>query len=274
MLSSRISNNPSSPVRMTEQNPRLILAVEIGNTTLGVSVMQEGQVVGVDYWDTVRSADGSHYLPLFRSLVQRYVTQGYIFAGGALTSVVPPLDDVVAQAMQEALGQPVHVVTRADIEKRLPIAIEDPTSVGKDRLLDCLGAMTIASAPLLVIDMGTATTVNVVDAEGRFRGGMIIPGVQTSVNALSAKATLLPSIELVAPKRLLGQFTVECMQSGAVYGFAAMVDGLIDRICIETHTSYHVIATGGWGELIIPHCVHDILYDPCLQIKGLTRVLR
>ena len=260
---------------MTDKNPRLTLAVEIGNTTLGVSVMQEGQVVGVDYWDTIRTADAAHYAPMFRALVQRYVARGYVFVGGALTSVVPQLDAAVAQAMQEALADmPVQVVSRADIEERLPIAIEDPASVGKDRLLDCLGALSRTKAPLLVIDMGTATTVNVVDAQGRFRGGMIIPGVQTSVNALSARAAQLPQIELEVPQRLIGQNTVECMQSGAIYGFAAMVDGLIDRLSAETHTSYHVVATGGWGELIIPHCVHDILYDPCLQIKGLTRVLR
>ena len=256
-------------------NDKLLLVTEIGNTTLGVSVMQGDKVLGVDYWDTIRTADAAHYAPMFRALVQRYVAQGQTFAGGGLTSVVPQLDAAVAQAMQEALAdKPVQVVSRADIAKQLPIAIEVPESVGKDRLLDCLGALSLAKAPLLVIDMGTATTVNVVDAQGRFRGGMIIPGVQTSVNALSARAAQLPQIELEVPQRLIGQNTVECMQSGAIYGFAAMVDGLIDRLSAETDTRYHVVATGGWGELVIPHCTHDILYDPCLQIKGLKRVLR
>ena len=141
--------------------------------------------------------------------------------------------------------------------------------MGKDRLADALGAVTCYRVPAIVIDFGTATTFGVIDAERRFLGGLIIPGVKTSLNALSQRASQLPAINIEKPTHLIGRNTLECMQSGILNGTAAMIDGLLDRLLPTLTSPVHIIATGGMAKDIVPQCHHQILLDKYLLLKGL-----
>ena len=137
-------------------------------------------------------------------------------------------------------------------------------------MADAIGAVTSYGVPAIVIDFGTATTIGVIDENKVFKGGIIIPGVKTSLSALSNRASQLPSVSIEKPQHMIGRNTLECMQSGIVYGTAAMIDGLIDQITNSMPTPPHIIATGGMSKTIVPYCKHQIAIDPHLLFKGLN----
>ena len=246
----------------------MVLLLEIGNTTLGVAMLRDGQVVRLGSLPTYPTASVAHY----GEALAKFLASQERPEAGVLSSVVPALTPIVREAMQQEVQGEVHVVSRQDIERVLPIAVEQPEAVGRDRLLDCVGALTLVQAPSIVIDMGTATTVNVVDAQGRFAGGMIMAGVETAVQALSVRAAKLPPIPLQAPSHLIGQNTVECMQSGAIVGHAAMIDGLIGRLHAEMHVKCPVVVTGGWSSSVLPYIEHDTIQQPQLQFMGMAKL--
>ena len=154
------------------------------------------------------------------------------------------------------------------------VDIESPSQLGKDRLADALGAVACYGVPAIVIDFGTATTFGVVDAQRRFLGGLIIPGVKTSLNALSQRASQLPAIFIEKPQHLIGRNTLECMQSGILNGTAAMIDGLLDRLLPTLGDTAPIIATGGMAKDIVPQCHHQIQLDKYLLFKGLFKATR
>ena len=184
------------------------------------------------------------------------------------------MNDDVAQAINDLTGLTPHFFSIADAEGHLTISIESPTQLGKDRLADALGAVTCYGAPAIVIDFGTATTFGVIDSERRFLGGLIIPGVKTSLNALSQRASQLPAINIEKPTHLIGRNTLECMQSGILNGTAAMIDGLLDRLLPTLTSPVHIIATGGMAKDIVPQCHHQIIHDKYLLLKGLYNATR
>ncbi|MCR5395544.1 MAG: type III pantothenate kinase [Bacteroidales bacterium] len=279
-----------------------LLAVEVGNTTVGLALLQYGEVLHSAHVPSSRSASQEDFASNITDACRAWQTGLDRVQSVVLSSVVPEVEPLVQQAVQSLCGVPVRVVSHDDIARRMPIRVPEPARVGRDRLLDCLGALTLCPAPLIVIDMGTATTVNVVDGSGSFVGGLILPGVRTALDALSARASLLPEVEIVAPPHLIGQNPVECMQSGAVYGTAAMIDGLIARIAEQaardvnqmdgeqfsssspafslssllssslssSSSSFSVLATGGWASTIVPHCRQSIRYVEHLQMLGLA----
>lgn len=188
-----------------------------------------------------------------------------------ISSVVPEINDKLSQAIFDVTGVTPHFFSLEDAMKVISIQIESPSQLGKDRLADAIGARCCYGAPAIVIDMGTATTVGVINDEGVFIGGMIIPGVKTSLKALSTKASQLPTVNIEKPRNMIGRNTLECMQSGIVYGTASMIDGLIDRILPTLGKDVKIIATGGNARQIIPYCNHKITVDPYLQFKGISR---
>ena len=155
-----------------------------------------------------------------------------------------------------------------DAQKFITVDIESPSQLGKDRLADAVGAVSCYGAPAIVIDFGTATTVGIINEDKTYLGGMIIPGVKTSLNALSQRASQLPSITIEKPRHFIGRNTLECMQSGILYGTAAMIDGLIDKL-LPNLKNAHLIATGGMAKTIVPHSQHQITCDPYLLFKGI-----
>lgn len=191
-----------------------------------------------------------------------------------ISSVVPEVNDYIAQAIIDITGITPHFFNLNDALRTIDIDIESPSQLGKDRLADAVGAVLCHGVPAIVIDMGTATTVGVIDENNCFKGGMIIPGVKTSLKALSTKASQLPMVSIEKPEHIIGRNTLECMQSGILYGNAAMVDGIIDRIRPTLHGDVKVIATGGMARQIIPFCRNEIVIDNTLQLKGVLLATR
>ena len=153
----------------------------------------------------------------------------------------------------------------------ITIDIESPSQLGKDRLADALGAVACYGVPAIVIDFGTATTIGVVDENKVFKGGLIIPGVKTSLNALSQRASQLPVIRIEKPKHLVGRNTLECMQSGIFYGTVAMIDGLMDSVLQTVSGRVHIVATGGMAKDFVPQSRHQMVLDRYLLLKGLFK---
>ncbi|MFR0951155.1 MAG: type III pantothenate kinase, partial [Ruminococcus callidus] len=158
------------------------------------------------------------------------------------------------------------------VKTGLQIAIDNPAQLGSDRVADAVAALHEYQPPIVIIDMGTATTLSVIDAQRRHIGGMIAPGVGISMNALTEKTAQLPKISLDPPKRCIGSNTVECMKSGILYGAAGCIDGLLDRIEEELGETPTFLVTGGLSEFIIPHCRHKIVLDNLLLLKGLQLI--
>lgn len=149
------------------------------------------------------------------------------------------------------------------------ITLDNPAQLGSDLVVDAAAGIAEYPLPLIIFDMGTATTVSVIDENKNYLGGMIIPGVNVSLNAMISQTSQLPRISLEPPKRIIGKNTIECMKSGILYSTAASLDGIIDRVESELGKKATVVATGGLAGSIIPHCTKKIILDDELLLKGL-----
>lgn len=188
--------------------------------------------------------------------------------GVILSSVVPMLTSIIRDAMANLTGRRPIVVGQ-DIATGLHIKMDHPKRVGTDLLVDAVAAASEHPGTIAIFDLGTATTCSIVDGNQTYQGTIIIPGVQISQKALSEKAAQLPHIRFDHPGRLIGKNTVESMQSGVIYGTAAMIDGLVERLEDELVEPITVIATGGIAGAIVPYCKRKVIYDPELLLKGL-----
>ena len=250
----------------------MLLALDLGNTNLVIGVMQGSQVIHSARLATDHSQTSHGLLLQLRQLLEVFEVSAQDITDGILSSVVPELTLQVAQAAQMLLGREILVIGQHGVVTGLQADIDQPQSLGADRIADAVGAMAQYPVPLMIVDMGTATTVSIIDHRGHHIGGMIIPGARTSLMSLSQRASQLPFITIQAPQHLIGRNTIECMQSGIVYGYASMIDGLIDRIEQEMGQTLTVVATGGLSSLIIPCCHHHIHYDADLLLKGLYHI--
>lgn len=151
----------------------------------------------------------------------------------------------------------------------LNIIMDNPKTVGSDMIVDMIAAQKSYPCPVIVIDMGTATTMSVADASGNYIGGVILPGLRVSLDSLSSKTAQLPHISLDIPDHVIGKNTIDCMRSGIMYGSAAMIDGIIDRMEAELGAPASVVATGGLARFVTPLCRHKISYEDDLLLKGL-----
>ena len=151
----------------------------------------------------------------------------------------------------------------------LNIIMDNPKTTGSDMIVDAVAALREYPAPLIVIDMGTATTMSVIDPAGNYIGGVILPGLRISLDTLSSRTAQLPQISLETPGKVIGKNTIDCMRSGIMYGTASMIDGIIDRMEAELGEKTTVIATGGLSRFVMPLCRHDIIIDNALLLKGL-----
>jgi type III pantothenate kinase len=183
------------------------------------------------------------------------------------------LTEIFRAAVKKLTGHRALVVG-SGVKTGLNILIDDPSSLGSDLAAAAVAAMVDYPQPVIIIDMGTATTITVVDEGNRFIGGAIVPGVALSMNALSGGTSLLHKVPIEAPKKCISGTTTACMQSGAVFGNAALLDGMIDRFEQELGKKTTVVATGGIAAKIIPHCQHRIVYDEDLLLKGLGIIYR
>ncbi len=188
--------------------------------------------------------------------------------GCVLSSVVPELTEFVKGALVDLTGRSVMAVG-PELDTGLDLGEYSPHALGSDRVVDAVSALARYTPPLAIFDLGTATTLSVLDREGRFAGGMILPGMALSAQALSARASQLPPISLEAPETMLGTDTLSCMQSGIIYGTAAQIDGISNRVEVLLGEPVTTVLTGGLSRLVLPYCQGMPYYEEHLLLKGL-----
>ena len=251
----------------------MILAVDIGNTNVVLGAIEGEKILFLERMATDRGATDMEYLVRIRLVLKFRQIDPAALEGAIICSVVPIVPMNVRPAVEQLIGKRA-VVVGPGIKTGLRINIDNPGALGADRVADAVAAVNNYPVPLITIDMGTATTIGVVDENKTFIGGMIVPGVMVSLNALAGGTAQLPHISLDPPKHAIGRNTVECMQNGIIYHNAAGVDGMIERIEQQLGKQCTVVMTGGLSAVIGPHCKHEMIVDPELLLKGLMILYR
>ena len=253
----------------------MILTIDIGNTNIVIGCMNEetNEMLLEEriYTDTKKTS--VEYAISFKTLFDIHGIDPSTLSGGILSSSVPPVTENVRKAADTLLGKKILEVGPG-IKTGVDIKINDPAQLGADLLDGAVAGLAEYGAPLILIDIGTATTISVIDNQRRFMGGMIMPGIHVSLDGLSTRAAHLPQIAIERPKRLIGSSTVESMQSGILYGHASCIDGMVERIWDELGYQTPVVATGGLAPQVIPCCKKDIIIDDQLLLKGLMIIYR
>ena len=246
----------------------MILAVDVGNTNIVFGGIEKSRTRFFTRLNTDRNKTEDEYAVIFKTLIEINRCNTADFSGAIISSVVPGLNEILSKALRQLVGKEPLIVGPG-IKTGLDIKIDNPATLGSDLVVGAVAATACYKKPLIIIDMGTATTVGAVDKDGVYRGGVIIPGVRVAMESLTNRAAQLQDISLEAPGKTIGTNTADCLRSGIVYGNACMLDGIIDRISSEMEGTPTVVATGGLSPKIIPHCTHKITIDNDLLIKGL-----
>ena len=249
----------------------MLLTIDIGNSNIVFSL--SGSERKLHRLETMPDRSAEEYLPQVAELFSREKVDLSVVDGAVLCSVVPELVPVMSRVTRELTGLTPYVISPAS-ESGLTLAIAEADTLGADIL--AADAAAAAEYPLraIIYDMGTATTVTVVDKDRRYIGGAILPGVRLGINALFSGTAQLPSVPVQAPPRAICGTALESIQSGAVFGAAAMMDGLADRFEAELGEKCTLIATGGLAGCIVPHCRRDFIYDESLLLRGMELIYR
>ena len=247
----------------------MLLAIDVGNTHIVLGCMEQNSIRFTARLATNRARTEDEYAMLFANLFSLRGVKAARMDGAIISSVVPELKPVLARAVQMLCGI-TPLLVGAGVKSGLDIKIDNPAQLGSDLVVGAVGAVVRYAKPLLVFDFGTATTLSVIDGKGRYRGGMIMPGLRLAVEALSNQTAQLPHVDLSAPAHVIGTNTVDCMNAGAIYGTAAMLDGMLDRVEEELGCSATVVATGGMAQFIVPLCRREIRLEKDLLLKGLS----
>ena len=247
----------------------MILGIDVGNTNIVVGAMTKDRIYFSCRLSTDRSKTSDEYAVIFRNLLVIHHVEPREIEGGIISSVVPPLKKILQDAVYSISGKKCLIVGPG-LKNGLKIRIDNPAQLGSDRVADAVAAIAEYPKPLVIYDMGTATTFSVISRDNVFLGGLILPGAMISMDALTSRTSQLPGISLQEqPQQLIGRNTVDCMHSGFVYGNAALLDGLIDRLADELGEMPTVVATGGLSETIVKNCRHEVNLDKDLLLKGL-----
>ena len=246
----------------------MILAIDIGNTNMVIGGIEGEQLCFTLRIRSDRLKTVDEYMLTVKGLLDLHGVTVNQLEGGIIASVVPELRTVLTNAMERLTGKRFLVVG-AGLKTGLNIKMDTPSQLGADLVVDAVAALALYKPPLVIFDMGTATTLSVIDKDGAYIGGMIIPGLRLSVDALSARAAQLPYINLGKPEHLIGSNTIACMQAGAIYSNAAMIDGLISRVEEELGEPVTVVATGGLMATVLPYCKREVCYRENLMLEGL-----
>ncbi len=246
----------------------MIIAIDVGNTNIVIGCLKEDEILFTARFSTDRAKTEDEYAIMLMNLFQIHGIAPESVEGGIISSVVPDLKQVLQLAVKMVTGKTCLIVS-LDLDIGMEIDVDTPGSLGADLVVDAVAAVARYPKPIVIFDMGTATTLSVVDEQGTYIGGMIMPGLRLGVDALAARTSQLPRISLDAPDRLIGRNTIDCLKSGAIYGNAGMLDGLIDRVEEELGKTPTVIATGGLIGQIVPHCKRKLIFDKDLMLWGL-----
>ncbi len=251
----------------------MILALDIGNTNIVIGCMEKDRAYFVERVSTNSSKTELEYVVDFKTLLDLYQIKMENITGCIVASVVPPLNNIVTAALKKLL----HVsplLVGPGIKTGLNILMDNPGQLGSDLVVNAVAGLHYYGAPIIMIDMGTATTISVVDNRKNYIGGMILPGVRVSLDSLVNRTSQLPRISLEAPKKIIGKNTIDCMKSGIIMGQASCIDVMIERIWDELGYQAQVVATGGLAGCIVPYCKKKIVYDNELTLKGLEIIYR
>ncbi|MGH7275806.1 MAG: type III pantothenate kinase [Candidatus Rokuibacteriota bacterium] len=249
----------------------MLLVADVGNTNTKVGVFDGRRLLVSWRLTSRREQTADEYGVFIETLLRTRGIQPSDLHGVAISNVVPPVHQTLDAMCEKYFGHTAFFV-EPGVNTRLPLVVDAPREVGADRYVDAYAATMVYGPPLIVIDFGTATTFNCVNARGEFIGGAIAPGLTTSVDALVARAARLYRVELVRPKEAIGRSTVTNIQSGAVYGYAGLVDGLVNRMKSEMGGTAKVIATGGNAGLIVDVARSIDQVDEHLRLEGLRRL--
>lgn len=249
----------------------MILAIDIGNTNIVIGCIDNENTYFIERMSTKTDHTALEYAIDFKNILELNSVEPEAIEGGIVSSVVPSISQTVRRSV-EKITKKRCLLVGPGIKTGLNIRMDNPATLGSDRVVTAVAGINEYPVPLIVIDMGTATTIDCVDKDGSYIGGVIMPGVRVSLESLTQRASQLSSISLEAPKHTIGKNTADCMRSGIIYGSASMIDGMIDRISHELGASPTVIATGGLSGFIIPYCRHKIIYDDSLLLKGLLLI--
>ena len=247
----------------------MILAIDIGNSNIVIGCIENGVIQNETRiaTDLVKTSD--QYCFDLKNMLSLSDVPVARLEDVIISSVVPPVLNSMRTAVLKLTGKKPFVVGPG-IKTGLNILLDNPQQVGSDLIVAAVAALREYKPPLILIDMGTATTISVINKDRAYLGGCICPGVRISAEALSSRAALLPGINLDQPRRAIGKNTIDCMRSGIMLGTACMLDGMIERMEHELGERATVVATGGIARFVLPMCRREIAYDRNLLLKGLA----
>ena len=249
----------------------MLLALDVGNTNVTIGVYDGEELLFVSRMATDSARMEDQYAIELLDILGLHKVDREAITGAVLSSVVPKLTEYISAAVKRIFGFRPLVVSYESLEG-LKISIRHPETTGPDLIAGYVAAKELYGCPCIVIDMGTATTITVIDKEGALLGGGIVPGVGISLDALTSRAALLSSISLDTPAHVIGRDTVECLQSGMVYGTASMLDGFCDRIEEELGYPCRVVATGGLAGQVVRCCRRKVELSDTLLLDGLKLI--
>ena len=246
----------------------MLLAIDVGNTNTVIGLF-EGERMSRSWRTKTDARTTADEIALtFRGLLEG---AGEI-TGIALCSTVPAVLREMRLMLDRYFADTPKVIIEPGIKTGVPVLTDNPKEVGADRIVNTIAAHHLFGGPCIVVDFGTSTNLDVVSSKGEFLGGALAPGIEISLDALAQRAAQLRKVELVRPRSAIGKNTVEALQSGALYGFAGQVDGLVDRICEELGEVTAVVATGGLAPIVVPESRTITHYEPDLTLIGLRLV--
>ena len=251
----------------------MILAVDIGNSNLVIGGIDGDKILFEARLRTDATKTSDEYCIDLKMILEVYDVRESDIEGSIIASVVPQVLNSVKTALKKLTGK-TSLVVGPGLKTGLNIKIENPAQTGADLVVGSVAALREHKPPMIIIDMGTATTMMVLDGTGAFIGGSISPGVKISMDALTDRTALLPGLQLDQPKRAIGRNTIDCMRSGIMLGSACMLDGMVERMEAELGQKTTVVVTGGIAKFVIPMCKTPMIYDKDLLLKGLAHLYR
>jgi type III pantothenate kinase len=249
----------------------VLLVLDVGNTQTHFGTFDGDELVEHWRFATVRTSTSDE---LGAALGNLLALRGLAFSdidASIVSSTVPQLRPEWTEMASRYLGHEMPVVGPG-VKTGMPIRLDNPRELGADRLVNAVAAYEAVGGPVIVIDFGTAITFDIASEEGEYVGGIIAPGIEISMEALTLRAAALPRIDLTPPRSLIGKGTVDAIRSGIIFGTASMVDGMVDRLRDELGEAAETVATGGLATTIAPHCRAIETIDDMLTLKGLKLI--
>ncbi|MDE5753087.1 MAG: type III pantothenate kinase [Oscillospiraceae bacterium] len=249
----------------------MLLAIDVGNTNIVLGCFDGDKILFRERLSTNQQATDLEYISGIKMALDMHGVEKDAIQDAIISSVVPSVTATLREAVGKYIRKRVMVVGPG-IKTGLSIMIDNPAQLGSDLVVDAVAGLQEYPAPMIIIDMGTATTLSLINEKKQYIGGVISTGMAASMDALVSRTSQLPKISFEPPKKIIGSNTIDCMKSGILYGTACMLDGMITRMEQELGQSCTVIATGGLARIVVPLCTHEMILDDDLLLKGLYAI--